>query len=74
MKNIESKQPSSDTRHIFGTQNDYAQMFQMILGFTVSQIVHTVALYSLPNTSLRDRQRRQRSRKPSPSTLMPPFA
>jgi hypothetical protein len=33
MKNIESKQPSSDTRHIFGTQNDYAQMFQMIVGW-----------------------------------------
>ena len=48
MKNFESKQPSSDTRHIFGTQNDYAQMFQMIFGFTVSQIVHTAALYSLP--------------------------
>jgi hypothetical protein len=47
MKNIESKQPSSDTRPIFGTQNDYAQMFQMILGFNVSQIVHTAALYSL---------------------------
>lgn len=48
MKDIQSKQPSSDTRHIFGTQNDYAQMFQMIHGYTVSQIVHTVALYSLP--------------------------
>ena len=39
MKNIQGKQPSSDTRHIFGTQNDYAQMFQMIAGFNVSQIV-----------------------------------
>jgi hypothetical protein len=47
MKNLESKQPSSDTGHIFGIQNDYAKMFQMILGFNVSQIVHTAALYSL---------------------------
>jgi hypothetical protein len=47
MKNIQGKQPSSDTRDIFGTQNDYAQMFQMICGFNVSQIVHTAALYSL---------------------------
>jgi hypothetical protein len=74
MKNIESKQPSSDTGHIFGIQNDYTKMFQMILGFNVSQIVHTAALYSLAEHLAQDRQRWQRSRKPSPSTLMPPFA
>ena len=48
MKNVESKQPASDTGHYFGTQNDYAQMFQMIFGANISQIVHTAALYSLP--------------------------
>src|SRR5580698_4230633 len=47
MKKSESKKPPSDTNHLFGTQNDYAQMFQMIWGFNVSQIVHTAALYSL---------------------------
>src|SRR5258707_5940907 len=48
MKHIKSKQPSSDSGHVFGTQDDYAHMHQMIWGFNVSQIVHTAALYSLP--------------------------
>ena len=48
MKTIERKQSSSEMRDMFGTQNDHAQMFQMIWGFTISQIVHAVALYSLP--------------------------
>ena len=48
MKKIEKKQSCSEMRHIFGTQHDYAQMFQMIWGFTISQIVHAAALYSLP--------------------------
>jgi hypothetical protein len=38
--------PESST-HLFGTDNDYAQMFQMIIGFGISQVVHTAALYSL---------------------------
>jgi hypothetical protein len=48
MKNIENEQLSRDTRHSWGTPNDHAQMSQMIWGFTVSQIVHAAALYSLP--------------------------
>jgi O-methyltransferase domain/Dimerisation domain len=47
MKRIENKQSSSEMRHLFGAQNDYAQMFQMIWGFTISQIVRAAALYSL---------------------------
>lgn len=48
MKNVQTEQPTSGTRPIFGGQNDHAQMYQMIWGFNVSQIVHTAALYSLP--------------------------
>jgi hypothetical protein len=38
---------SPDTRHVFGSQNDHAQMFQMIGGFRISQIVRSAALFSL---------------------------
>ena len=48
MKHVERKHPASNTGHSFGTQHEYAQMFQMIFGATISQIVHTAALYSLP--------------------------
>jgi hypothetical protein len=48
MKQIESKQSSSDSRDGFGTQDDYARMYQLIWGFNVYQIVHTAPLYSLP--------------------------
>jgi hypothetical protein len=48
MKNVKSKQASLDTRHSSGPQDDYARMSQMIHGYTVSQIIHTVALYSIP--------------------------
>jgi len=37
----------SDTSNIFGAHNDYAQMFQMIVGFGISQIVHSAAIFSL---------------------------
>jgi PII-like signaling protein len=37
----------SDTSNIFGAQNNYAQMFQMIVGFGISQIVHSAAIFSL---------------------------
>src|ERR1700749_2488191 len=42
-----SNESASDTRSIFGSTNDYAQMFQMIVGFGVSQIVHNAAVFSL---------------------------
>jgi hypothetical protein len=48
MPHVESTHPASETGHYFGTQHEYAQMFQMIFGATISQIVHTAALYSLP--------------------------
>jgi len=47
MNDTANQDVSADTRHIFGTQNDYAQMFQMIWGFSASQIVRAAALYSL---------------------------
>jgi hypothetical protein len=49
MKDVDGKQASSDNPHSAGPQDDYARMSQMILGYTVSQIIHTVALYSLPD-------------------------
>ena len=36
-----------NTGHYFGTQQEYARMFEMIFGAHTSQIVHTAALYSL---------------------------
>ena len=48
MPHVERTHPASDTGHSFGTQHEYAQMFQMIFGATISQIVHTAALSSLP--------------------------
>ena len=37
----------SDTYNIFGSKNDYAHMLEMIVGFHVSQIVHSAAMFSL---------------------------
>src|SRR5262245_3335658 len=48
MQKIEKKQSSSEMRHLFAAQRDYTQMFQMIWGFTISQIVRAAALCSLP--------------------------
>ncbi|AXC10446.1 O-methyltransferase [Acidisarcina polymorpha] len=36
----------SDTRDIYGSKNDYAQMFQMIVGYAISQIVRNAAVFS----------------------------
>jgi hypothetical protein len=36
----------SETHNIFGSKKDYAQMFQMIVGFAVSQVVRNAALFS----------------------------
>lgn len=47
MASDSSNESLSDTRNIFGTQNDHAQMFQMIVGYTVSQAVHSAAVFSL---------------------------
>jgi O-methyltransferase/methyltransferase family protein len=48
MENIESTQVTSDTRELFGVGNDHAEMFRLIFGFNVSQIIRAAALYSLP--------------------------
>jgi hypothetical protein len=48
MKKLDNNQFTSEMHHVVGGQNDYAQMFQMIWGFTISKIVHAAALYSLP--------------------------
>jgi hypothetical protein len=42
-----SNESLSDTHNIFGSKNDYARMFQMIIGFGISQIVHNAAVFSL---------------------------
>jgi O-methyltransferase domain/Dimerisation domain len=48
MSNVDSSKVPSDTRELFGVDNDHAEMFRMIFGFQVSQIVRAAALYSLP--------------------------
>jgi hypothetical protein len=47
MQNVESTHPASNAGHYFGTQHEYARMFEMIFGAHISQVVHTAALYSL---------------------------
>jgi hypothetical protein len=47
MQNVESTHSASNTGHYFGTQQEYAGMFEMIFGAHTSQVVHTAALYSL---------------------------
>lgn len=37
----------SDTCNIFGSKNDYGHMLKLIVGFHVSQIVHSAAMFSL---------------------------
>jgi ubiquinone/menaquinone biosynthesis C-methylase UbiE len=48
MGNIGSTGVSSDAREPFGVGNDHAEMFRLIGGFRVSQIIRAAALYSLP--------------------------
>lgn len=48
METPEINQISSNTRELFGQENNYAQMFNMIFGFNISQLVRTAALYSMP--------------------------
>lgn len=48
MEKIESHPDVATPRELFGVENDHAEMFKMIFGFNVSQIVRAAALYSLP--------------------------
>lgn len=41
------EQSSSNAKHLFGSENDHARMFQIITGFMASQIVHAAAAFSL---------------------------
>jgi hypothetical protein len=47
MTDIAKSDTSSDTQNLFGSDNHYAQMYQMIAGFAVSQIVRAAAVYSM---------------------------
>jgi hypothetical protein len=47
MSNAVDEDVPESSKHLFGTDNDYAQIFQMIIGFGISQVVHIAATYSL---------------------------
>jgi hypothetical protein len=37
-----------NTRQLFGSGNDHAEMYKLIFGFNISQIIRAAVLFSLP--------------------------